>query len=152
MANKKIYITRSEEETFQAGEKIASQWASPVTVLLRGDLGAGKTVLTRGFCSALGLEDLSLVHSPTFSLVNQYETASGLLYHIDLYRLDQSKEQYSIGLDEILGETDFVVIEWSEKLRIPVSDFLLITIEVRADDSRELTLSAGGTFQLTIDD
>ena len=143
MANKKIYITRSEEETFQAGEEIASQWTSPVTVLLRGDLGAGKTVLTRGFCSALGLEDLSLVHSPTFSLVNQYETASGLLYHIDLYRLDQSKEQYSIGLDEILGETAFVVIEWSEKLRIPVSDFLLIAIEVLADDSRELTLSAG---------
>ncbi len=144
MADKKIYITRSEEETFQAGEKIASQWTSPVTVLLRGDLGAGKTVLTRGFCSALGLEDLSLVHSPTFSLVNQYETASGPLYHIDLYRLDQSQEQYSIGLDEILGETAFVVIEWSEKLRIPVSDFLLITIKVQADDSRELTLDAGG--------
>ncbi len=144
MANKRTYITRSEEETFQAGEKIASQWATPMTVLLRGDLGAGKTVLTRGFCSALGLQDLSLVHSPTFSLVNQYETASGTLYHIDLYRLDQSKEQYSIGLDEILGEGSNVVIEWSEKLRIPVKDFLLITIRVLPDDSREISLEAGG--------
>ena len=140
MVNKKIYITKSEEETFQIGKEIASQWSSPVTVLLRGDLGAGKTVLTRGFCSALGLEDLSLVHSPTFSLVNQYETPSGLLYHIDLYRLDNSKEQYSIGLDEILGESGFVVIEWSEKLLMPVSDFLLIDIKVQADDSREISL------------
>lgn len=143
MTEKKIYITRSEEETFHAGEEIASQWTSPVTVLLRGDLGAGKTVLTRGFCAALGLEDLSLVHSPTFSLINQYETSSAPMYHIDLYRLDSSKEQYSIGLDEILGETAFVVIEWSEKLQIPVSDFLLITIRVLADDSRELSLEAG---------
>lgn len=140
MVYKKIYTTESEEETFHAGEEIASQWTFPATVLLKGDLGAGKTVLTRGFCSALGLEDLSLVHSPTFSLVNQYKTASGLLYHIDLYRLDSSKEQYSIGLDEILGEPAFVVIEWSEKLKIPVSEFLLIDIRVNPDDSRELFL------------
>ncbi len=142
MVCKKILITTSEEETFRSGEEIASQWTSPQIVLLKGDLGAGKTVLTRGFCSALGLEDLSLVHSPTFSLVNQYETAAGLLYHIDLYRLDSSKEQYSIGLDEILGEPAFVVIEWSEKLRIPVSDFLLIDIKVNPDDSRELSLTS----------
>ena len=140
MANNNIHITKSEEETFRLGEKIASLWTDPITVLLGGELGAGKTVLTRGFCSALGLEDLSLVHSPTFSLINQYETPSGLLFHIDLYRLDSSKEQYSIGLDEILGEPGFVVIEWSEKLQIPVSEFLLINIKVRDDDSRKFTL------------
>lgn len=142
MVNDKIYITKSEEETFQVGQEIASQWTSPVIVLLRGELGAGKTVLTRGFCSALGLEDLSLVHSPTFSLVNQYETPSGLLFHIDLYRLDSSKEQYSIGLDEILGDSGFVVIEWPEKLQIPVSEFLLIDFKVQDDDSRELSLKS----------
>ena len=142
MVNDKIYITKSEEETFHVGEEIASQWTSPVIVLLRGELGAGKTVLTRGFCSALGLVDLSLVHSPTFSLVNQYETPSGLLFHIDLYRLDSSKEQYSIGLDEILGDSGFVRIEWPEKLQIPVSEFLLIDIKVQDDDSRELSLKS----------
>ncbi|MFH1964907.1 MAG: tRNA (adenosine(37)-N6)-threonylcarbamoyltransferase complex ATPase subunit type 1 TsaE [Acidobacteriota bacterium] len=142
MVNDKIYITYSEEETFQVGEEIASQWNSPVIVLLQGELGAGKTVLTRGFCSGLGLEDLSLVHSPTFSLVNQYETPSGLLFHIDLYRLDSSKEQYSIGLDEILGDSGFVVIEWPEKLRIPISKFLLIDFKVQDDDSRELSLKS----------
>ena len=140
MVKNKPFITRSEEETFRFGEKLASQWTAPLTVLLRGELGAGKTVITRGFCSALGLKDISLVHSPTFSLVNQYETPSGSIYHIDLYRLDSSKEQYSIGLDEILGESAFVVIEWPEKLQIPVSEFLLINIKVRDDESREITI------------
>jgi len=143
MTKKKTYITKSEEETFQLGEKFAAKWNPPMTVLLRGDLGAGKTVLTRGFSSGLGLEDLSLVHSPTFSLVNIYETPSGSLYHIDLYRLDNSKEQYSVGLDEILGEPGFVVIEWSEKLKIPVSEYLLVDIRVLDDDSREISLEPG---------
>ena len=140
MVKNKPFITKSEEETFLFGEKLASQWTAPLTVLLRGELGAGKTVITRGFCSALGLKDISLVHSPTFSLVNQYEAPSGPIYHIDLYRLDSSKEQYSIGLDEILGESAFVVIEWPEKLQIPVSEFLLINIKVRDDESREITI------------
>ena len=143
MTKKKMYVTRSEKETFQLGERLASIWNPPMTVLLRGDLGAGKTVLTRGFSAGLGLKDLSLVHSPTFSLVNIYETPSGSLYHIDLYRLENSREQYSVGLDEILGEPGFVVIEWSEKLKIPVSEYLLVDIRVQADDSREISLEPG---------
>jgi len=140
MGTTKTFTTRSEEETFLLGKEIAAAWQGPVPVLLRGDLGAGKTVLTRGFCSGLGLEDLSLVHSPTFSLINIYETPSGPLYHIDLYRLDSGREQYSVGLDEILGEGCFVVIEWSEKLKIPVSGFTRIDIEVQPDNTRVFTL------------
>ena len=137
---KEIHKTTSEEETFRLGEELASRWTEPVTILLHGDLGAGKTVLTRGICSGLELEDLSQVHSPTFSLVNQYETPSGTLFHIDLYRLETSKEQYSIGLDEVLDGSGYVVIEWSEKLKLPISGFILIDIKVGDDDTREISL------------
>lgn len=140
MQKKKVFTTRSEEETFQLGRQLAAEWSSPARILLKGDLGAGKTVLTRGFAAGLRLDDLSLVHSPTFSLINLYETPSGPLYHIDLYRLDTAREQYSIGLDEILGETGFVVIEWSEKLEIPVQGAVHIEIRTGKDDEREFTV------------
>lgn len=140
MGKNETYIVRSETDTLKLGEKIAARWTPPVTVLLRGDLGAGKTVLTRGFSSGIGLEDLSLVHSPTFSLINIYETPRGNIYHVDLYRLESRKEQYSIGLDEILGETGFVIIEWAEKLQIPIDEYLSVEIRILDQDTREITI------------
>lgn len=125
---KESYWSRSEEETEAFGRRLAQGLEPPLVILLEGELGSGKTVLTRGLAAGFGLEDPSLVHSPTFTLVNQYPGRAGILYHIDLYRLDTLKDLYSIGLEEILASDGVVIIEWGEKLSLEVSNPLRIRI------------------------
>ncbi len=122
-------VSRSESETHEIGRTLGRQLAPPSTVLLHGDLGAGKTVLARGIAEGYGIEDSKVVRSPTFTLVNQYPCKSGVLYHVDLYRLEGAKELYSIGLDEILSSEAVVVIEWAEKLTLPVEAPVSIRIK-----------------------
>lgn len=142
------FHTRSENETFEVGVRLAGLLERPRVILLIGELGAGKTALTRGLASGLGLRDNGLVHSPTFSLVNQYEIEGSILYHIDLYRLEGSRDFYSIGLQEILEGPAFVVIEWADRLHWRVPDPVEIRIEVDEEtDTRSITVSgllAGG--------
>ena len=119
--NSQVYTSTGEEQTLEIGRKIGSVLQPPKVILLEGCLGAGKTALTRGIVSGyFGLPfDRPDVRSPTFSLVNQYEHHGRVVFHIDLYRLDTAGEQYSIGLDEILSEEAVIIIEWSEKLKVP---------------------------------
>lgn len=148
MTNKsKIIITESEEETLKVGRKIGENLAIPCTILLEGRLGSGKTALTRGIVWGFSGQDPSEtnVHSPTFSLVNQYETQNGTIYHIDLYRLDSLSDQYSIGLEEILYEEALIIIEWSEKLLIQAEPDLLIRLQSEMGDQRKITISDQGT-------
>jgi tRNA threonylcarbamoyladenosine biosynthesis protein TsaE len=79
-----------------------------------GDLGAGKTTLTRGIAQGLGLADTSLVNSPSFTLVNVYQGICPI-YHVDLYRLEGARDLYSIGLDDFMGSEGVTIIEWSER-------------------------------------
>ena len=98
-------ISKSPEDTRRIGVKIGRSLTIPGIVLLRGNLGTGKTTLTRGIAQGLGLEDPSLVNSPSFTLVNIYHGKCPI-YHVDLYRLEGERDLYSIGLDDFLGSDD----------------------------------------------
>ncbi len=88
----------------------------PRLVILRGDLGAGKTTLVKGIVAALGAGEPEEVTSPTFTLVHEYEGKNVKIYHLDLYRLETERELATLGLDEMLAEPDaLVLVEWGEK-------------------------------------
>jgi tRNA threonylcarbamoyladenosine biosynthesis protein TsaE len=131
----------SEAETLEIGCRLGSKLKAPTSITLKGELGAGKTTLTRGLAQGLGVSDTSVVHSPSFSLINEYQTESTKIYHIDLYRLDSVRDHYSIGLDEILAEVNcFFIIEWAEKLRFEVQNPIEIEIAVQENQDREFTI------------
>ena len=104
----------SEDETRAVGRELVEDLGSEATVLLFGDLGAGKTVLVQGIAEALGF-DVRTVQSPTYTLVHEYHLEGALLVHIDLYRLDPA-EVAGLGLEEILAGPGFKVVEWAERL------------------------------------
>jgi tRNA threonylcarbamoyladenosine biosynthesis protein TsaE len=110
------WISFNEQETFDFGVRIGEQLSGGEIVLLNGPLGAGKTVLVKGVARALGLDEED-VTSPSFTLVNLHQGRL-LLYHIDLYRLDEgASAAHAVDLDEILTDEDAVVIiEWGERL------------------------------------
>jgi tRNA threonylcarbamoyladenosine biosynthesis protein TsaE len=109
-------ISNSESETFELGVRIGQELRGGEVVLLNGSLGAGKTVLVKGIAHALGLDEED-VTSPSFTLVNPHQGRL-LLYHIDLYRLDEGvAAAHAVDLDEILtDESAVVVIEWGERM------------------------------------
>jgi tRNA threonylcarbamoyladenosine biosynthesis protein TsaE len=110
------FVSHNERETFEIGERIGGQLSGGEIILLSGVLGAGKTVLAKGIAQALGL-DQEDVTSPSFTLVNPHYGRL-LLYHIDLYRLDEgASAAHAVDLDEILmDENAVVVIEWAERM------------------------------------
>jgi tRNA threonylcarbamoyladenosine biosynthesis protein TsaE len=138
---KEEFTCESAEETFALGEKIGAALKGGEVILLSGELGAGKTLLTKGILSALDY-DAAEVTSPSFTLVNIYE-ARLKVFHIDLYRLDEKSDiAFEIGLDEILEEENAVVIiEWGERLK----DFsfprgaLHVNIEGDGEEARRIT-------------
>jgi len=109
-----LYITQNEDETIALGERLAKLWPVPVTILLIGDLGAGKTTLAKGLALGYGGIRPEDVSSPTFPLIHEYGDPA-LVYHIDLYRLDTAAEVESLGLDEIFARPVAVVLEWAER-------------------------------------
>ena len=140
----RVLHSRSEEETRRIGRRLGENLHPPRVVLLTGELGAGKTVLTQALAAGLEVEDLSLVRSPSFTLINEYPSARGLIYHIDLYRLEGADDLHSIGLEEILERNAVVIIEWGEKLDLPVDDPVRIRIQVDpVSDERLLEIDAG---------
>ena len=87
----------------------------PKLVLLRGDLGAGKTTLVKGIAQAFEAASEDDVTSPTFTLIHEYRGPRATLYHIDLYRVDTQRELDTLGLDDLMGEGNILLIEWGEK-------------------------------------
>ena len=110
------YISQNEGETFALGQRIGNELSGGEVLLLNGSLGAGKTVLVKGIAHSLGLDEED-VTSPSFTLVNPHQGRL-LLYHIDLYRLDEgATAAHAVDLDEILTDEDaVVVIEWGERM------------------------------------
>ncbi|MFN7932910.1 MAG: tRNA (adenosine(37)-N6)-threonylcarbamoyltransferase complex ATPase subunit type 1 TsaE [Bryobacteraceae bacterium] len=130
----------SEEAMIALGEHIAGRLASRCLVFLTGNLGAGKTTLSKGIAKGLGVAAPDEVSSPTFTLIHEYGDPVRL-YHIDLYRLDEPRQLMTLGLDEIFDRNAVVLIEWPEKFArwLPKPD-VEIRIE-REDGQRRVTLS-----------
>ena len=148
----KEFITHSSEETIAKGREIASKLHPPVLVLLKGDLGSGKTTLTKGIISGLGAAKEEDVTSPTFNLVHEFSipnapgsegsSQSCKLYHVDLYRIENFHDLQSLGLEDALSEKAIVIIEWPERFTFRTD---WPTVEIRLDhaggDSRRISIS-----------
>ena len=111
----RIFHSKSPEDTFNLAARFAALSKPGHLIFLKGRLGAGKTHFVRGFCSGLGLGALWEVDSPTYTIVNRYDVASGI-DHIDLYRFQNSCELEEIGFEEILDSRSIKLIEWPERL------------------------------------
>lgn len=107
--------THSAEETIALGRTLAGSLSPPKLVLLRGDLGAGKTTLVKGIAAAFEAAAEEDVTSPTFTLVHEYRGPRANLYHIDLYRVDTPRELETLGLDDLRSDNSILLIEWGEK-------------------------------------
>jgi tRNA threonylcarbamoyladenosine biosynthesis protein TsaE len=109
-----IYFTSTEEETIELGADLAAQWGVPVTILLIGELGAGKTTLAKGLAAGFGAARPEEVSSPTFPLIHEYGDPV-TVYHVDLYRLETAAQVESLGLDDIFAQPAAVLLEWAER-------------------------------------
>jgi tRNA threonylcarbamoyladenosine biosynthesis protein TsaE len=107
--------THSGEETIAFGRTLVELLAPPKFVLLRGDLGAGKTTLVKGIAAGFEAAAEEDVTSPTFTLVHEYRGPRANLYHIDLYRIDTQRELETLGLDDLRSDSSVLLIEWGEK-------------------------------------
>ncbi len=130
-------LSRSPEETHRLGIELASILPVPGVLLLRGSLGTGKTTLARGVAEGLGLQDTTLVNSPSFTLVNTYYGRCPI-YHVDLYRLSGDRDLRSIGLEEFLGRDGVTIVEWGERLGEAVASALEVTLEDGGEDKRRI--------------
>ena len=106
------YVTNSAEETIEIGKSFAEKLNKGAVVLLSGEMGAGKTVFTKGIALALGIT--SEITSPTYAYLNDYD---GKLYHYDCYRLSSGEDAEALGLTEYFYAHGICVIEWSENIR-----------------------------------
>jgi tRNA threonylcarbamoyladenosine biosynthesis protein TsaE len=133
-------LTRSAEETILRGREIGSRLKRPVLVLLSGDLGAGKTTLTKGIVSALGAAEEDQVTSPTFTLVHKYDRGAQV-YHVDLYRVGDFHDLETLGLEDFLTEQAIVIIEWPEKFTF-TTDWPVVRIHLEhvAEDTRRISV------------
>jgi tRNA threonylcarbamoyladenosine biosynthesis protein TsaE len=110
------FRTRSVEGTLALGERIAEMLQPPLVVILRGEVGAGKTTLVKGIAAALGAATEDDVTSPTFTIVHEYVGTKVRLFHLDLYRLETDEQIAVLGLDEMAGyENSLVLVEWGER-------------------------------------
>ena len=140
--NVKEFESNSPSETEAIGAEIAGELPRRAVLLVSGPLGAGKTTLVRGLAGGLGL-DPQLVHSPSFSLVNQYPGSTPLI-HVDLYRLESERDLYSIGLEELVEEEAVVVIEWAEKLPWTLPLAWRLDVSVSGETCRRIRLLPPG--------
>ncbi len=137
-----ITDTHSAEETIAFGRTLAAKLAPPLLILLRGDLGAGKTTLVKGIAEGFGAASADDVTSPTFTLVHEYRGPRTTLYHIDLYRVDTDRELETLGLDDLVGPSSILLIEWGEKFQRFVRERdLEIALESVAENERRIRVA-----------
>jgi tRNA threonylcarbamoyladenosine biosynthesis protein TsaE len=131
-----IYYTGSEEETIALGRRLAPRLRG--VALLIGNLGAGKTTLTKGIVESLGAAPADAVSSPTFTLVHQYGED---VFHVDLYRLDEAREVETLGLNDLFNSSSLVILEWAERFpQLMPASRTEIRIRTLPDETREITV------------
>jgi tRNA threonylcarbamoyladenosine biosynthesis protein TsaE len=134
--------TASPEETIAFGRSLGAELKPPLLVLLRGDLGAGKTTLVKGIAEGFGAASQHDVTSPTFTLIHEYRAPQVMLYHIDLYRVDTQRELETLALDDLVAENSILLIEWGEKFSHLQRDRdLEITLERVGEAQRRIRLN-----------
>ena len=137
----KGHLTVNEKELREWGEKLGREVSSPLVIALTGDLGAGKTTLTQAICLGYGVREA--VTSPTYSLVHRYDAERSAVYHVDLYRLENSSELTNIGWDDLFTERAIVIVEWPERAgsRMPEGHLHIDLGYVPGDSSRRVLLA-----------
>jgi tRNA threonylcarbamoyladenosine biosynthesis protein TsaE len=138
--------THSTEETIAFGRSLTELLKPPKLILLRGDLGAGKTTLVKGIAEGFQAAREEDVTSPTFTLVHEYRGPQANLYHIDLYRVDTPRQLETLGLDDLIAENSVLLIEWGEKFpRFARERDVEIALERVTENSRciRLTIEPG---------
>jgi tRNA threonylcarbamoyladenosine biosynthesis protein TsaE len=137
------FTTNSPEETIVLGRELASLLAPPKIVVLRGDLGAGKTTLVKGIAEGFDAASHDDVTSPTFTLIHEYRGPVATLYHIDLYRIDTQRELETLGLDDLMTDNSVLLIEWGEKFaRFRRERDVEIAIERISENNRKIEVIA----------
>ena len=133
--NLPVFVTsESEEETFALGQRLAALLEKGSIVALRGQLGAGKTCLTKGLARGLGIDEE--ITSPSYTIVSEYKAAV-LFYHIDAFRLKGDDDFYAIGGEDIIFGNGISVIEWSERIPNLIPNLAIkIDIEILGDNKR----------------
>jgi tRNA threonylcarbamoyladenosine biosynthesis protein TsaE len=139
-----VVITHSAEETTRWGREFAERLQAPVLVLLCGELGSGKTTLTKGIVAGLGAAGEDEVTSPTFTLVHVYG-GSAKVYHADLYRIENLHDFETLGMEDVFAKPAVVILEWAERfpLQSPWPQ-VRVRLEHISGDTRRLTVIAGG--------
>jgi tRNA threonylcarbamoyladenosine biosynthesis protein TsaE len=139
----KTFQTHSAEETTELGRRLASELKPGSIVLLRGELGAGKTTMVKGLAEGFHAAEAERVTSPTFTLIHEYRGPKVTLYHIDLYRIDTQRELDTLALDDLMDGHSILVIEWGEKFeRFAKERDVEIGIEDLGADERRIVLTS----------
>jgi tRNA threonylcarbamoyladenosine biosynthesis protein TsaE len=135
-------MTHSAAETVAFGRSLAALLVPPKLVLLRGELGAGKTTLVKGIAEGFQAAKEEDVTSPTFTLVHEYRGPNVNVYHIDLYRVDTPRQLETLGLDDLMADDAILLIEWGEKFpRFVRERDVEIALESVGEDKRRITLT-----------
>lgn len=137
----KTFSTHSADETTELGRRLAAELKPGSIVVLRGELGAGKTTLVKGIAEGFQAAEAERVTSPTFTLIHEYRGPEVTLYHIDLYRVDTQRELDTLGLDDLMESNSILLIEWGEKFaRFVKERDAEIAIEHAGGDQRRIAL------------
>jgi len=133
-------VSNSSEETIQFGRELGARLKPPVLILLSGELGAGKTTLTKGIVSGARAASEDEVTSPTFTLIHKYGNA-GRVYHVDLYRIGDFHDLETLGLEDLLIEPGIVIVEWPDRLSVR-TDWPAVRVELEhvSEDARKITI------------
>lgn len=139
----RTFATHSADETIALGRELAATLKVMRMVILRGDLGAGKTTLVKGIAEGLHAASRDDITSPTFTLIHEFRGTEVTLYHVDLYRIETPRELESLGLDELFAEEgNLVLLEWGEKFpRFQREREAEIVIERVGDQERRIAIT-----------
>jgi tRNA threonylcarbamoyladenosine biosynthesis protein TsaE len=140
------FTTQSDADTIEVGRKLAKLLKPPQLLILRGELGTGKTTLVKGIAQALDAAEADEVTSPTFTLIHEYDGSQNgkpvKLFHLDVYRLEGERQLETLGLDELLTPDALVLVEWGEKFKsIKKKSTGEIAITSTGGDARRISVS-----------